>query len=73
MTCRKNYLEKESHDMYAVIRENRDRSITQLQTCRTQEAAIVASQIEKDKVPLPERTTIRAVAMDDGGYAEIVL
>lgn len=73
MTCRKNYLEKESHDMYAVIRENRDRSITQLQTCRTQEAAIVASQIEKDKVPLPERTEIRAVAMDDGGYTEIKL
>jgi len=38
-----------------------------------QEAAIVASQLEKDKVPLQERTTIRAVAMDDGGYAEIVL
>ena len=59
--------------MYAVIRENRDRSITQLQTFRTQEAAIVASQIEKDKVPLPERSAIRAVAMDDGGYTEIVL
>ncbi|MBO5569330.1 MAG: hypothetical protein J6A79_10430, partial [Clostridia bacterium] len=64
---------KESHDMYAVIRENRDRSITRLQTCRTQEAAIVASQLEKNKVPLPERTAIRAVAMDDGGYTEIVL
>ena len=33
----------------------------------------MASQMEKDKVPLPERTAIRAVAMDDGGYAEIVL
>ena len=59
--------------MYAVIRENRDRSITRLLSCRTQEAAIVASQMEKDKVPLPERTSIRAVAMDDGGYTEIVL
>ena len=53
--------------MYAVIRENRDRSITRLQTCRTQEAAIGATQREKDKVPLQERTSIRAVAMDDGG------
>ena len=73
MTCRRNCFGKELHDMYAVIRENRDRSITRLQTCRTQEAAIVASQMEKDKVPLQERTSIRAVAMDDGGYTEIVL
>ena len=73
MICRKNCLEKESHDMFAVIRENKDRSITRLQTCRTQEAAIVASQMEKDKVPLVERTAIRAVAMDDGGYTEIIL
>ncbi|MBP3217584.1 MAG: hypothetical protein J6M46_04350 [Lachnospiraceae bacterium] len=59
--------------MYAVIRENRDRSITRLQTCRTQEAAIVASQMEKSKVPITERAAIRAVAMDDGGYTEIRL
>ena len=59
--------------MFAVIRENRDRSITRLQICQTREAAIVASQMEKSKVPLAERTTIRAVAMDDGGYTEIVL
>ena len=59
--------------MYAVIRENRDRTITRLQTCRTQEAVIVASQYEKNKVPLQERTAIRAVAIDDGGYTEIVL
>ena len=59
--------------MYAVIRENRDQSITRLQTCRTQEAVIVASQYEKNKVPLQERTAIRAVAIDDGGYTEIVL
>ena len=73
MTCRKSCSGKESHDMYAVIRENRDHTITRLQTCRTQEAAIVASQLEKDKVPLQERTSIRAVAMDDGGYTEIVI
>ena len=59
--------------MFAVIRENRDRSITRLQICHTREAAIVASQMEKNKVPLAERTAIRAVAMDDGGYTEIVL
>lgn len=59
--------------MYAVIKENRDRSITRLLSCRTLEAVIVASQAEKNKVPLPERTSIRAVAMDDGGYTEIML
>ena len=67
--------------MYAVIRENRDRSITRLLSCRTLEAVIVASQTEKNKVPLADRTRIRAVAMsqgdslrvDDGGYTEIVL
>ena len=64
---------RDENVMFAVIRENRDRSITRLQTCRTQEAVIVASQYEKNKVPLQERTAIRAVAMDDGGYTEIVL
>ena len=59
--------------MYAVIRENRDRSITRLLSCRTLEAVIVASQREKNKVPLTERSLIRAVAMDDGGYTDIVL
>ena len=59
--------------MYAVIRENRDRSITRLLSCRTLEAVIVASQREKNKVPRTERSLIRAVAMDDGGYTEIVL
>ena len=58
--------------MYAVIRENRDRSITRLLSCRTLEAVIVASQVEKSKVPLAERATIRAVAMDDEGYTEIL-
>ena len=59
--------------MFAVIRENRDRSITRLLTCGSLETVIVASQMEKNKVPLQERTTIRAVAMDDGGYTEIML
>ena len=73
MTCRKSCSGKESHDMFAVIRENRDRSITRLLSCRTLEAVIVAAQREKAKVPLAERASIRAVAMDDGGYTEIVL
>ena len=59
--------------MFAVIRENRDRSITRLISCGSLEAAIVASQMEKNKVPLTERAAIRAVAMDDGGYTDIVL
>ena len=59
--------------MFAVIRENRDRTVTRLLTCGSLEAVIVASQVEKNKVPLQDRTTIRAVAMDDGGYTEILL
>ena len=59
--------------MFAVIRENRDRSITRLLTCGSLEAVIVASQVEKNKVPLQDRTAIRAVAMDAGGYTEIIL
>ena len=59
--------------MYAVIRKNRDRSITLLQSCRTLDALIVASQREKSKVPLAERANIRVAVMRDGGYTEIVL
>ena len=59
--------------MYAVIRENRDRTVTRLLTCGSLEAVIVASQMEKNKVPLAERSSIRAVVMDDGGFTEIVL
>ena len=58
--------------MYAVIRENRDRSTTVLRTCRSREAIIVASQLEKDKVGVAERGNITAVTMDDGGYSEIM-
>ena len=73
MTCRRSCSGKESHDMFAVIRENRDRSITRLLTCGSLEALIMALQLEKNKVPLQDRTAIRAVAMDDGGYVEILL
>ncbi|MBQ9664278.1 MAG: hypothetical protein IJV40_14120 [Oscillospiraceae bacterium] len=59
--------------MFAVIRENRDRSITALRTCHSREAAIIASQMEKDKVSPAERGLIRAVVLDDGGYEEIVM
>lgn len=59
--------------MYAVIRKNRDRSITLLQSCRTLDALIVASQREKSKVPLAERANIRVAVMKDGGYTEIRL
>ena len=67
--------------MFAVIRENRDRSITRLLTCGSLEAVIVASQMEKNKVPLQDRTTIRAVALSqrdslrvyNGGYLEILI
>ena len=59
--------------MFAVIRENRDRSVTHLVTCRSMEAAIIASQLEKNKVSPSDRNRIRAVAMDDEGYTEITL
>ena len=49
--------------MFAVIRENRDRSVTRLISCGSLEAVIVASQMEKNKVPLTERSAFRAVAM----------
>jgi len=73
MTCRRSCSGKESHDMFAVIRENRDRSITRLLICGSLETVIVASQREKNKLPFSDRSTIRAVAMDDGGYVEILL
>ena len=57
--------------MYAVIKENTDHSVTPLRTCRSREAVMIASQLEKDKVPPSERSSIRAVAMDDEGYTEI--
>ncbi len=59
--------------MFAVIRQNQDNTVTRLRTCSTVEAVMIASQLEKDKVSLAERHRIRAVAMDDGGYTEIMM
>ena len=50
--------------MYAVI-EKTTRAV--LRTCSTKEAALVACQLEKDKVGVAERGNITAVTMDDGG------
>ena len=55
--------------MYAVI-EKTTRAV--LRTCNTKEAALVACQLEKDKVGVAERCNITAVTMDDGGYSEIL-
>ncbi len=55
--------------MYAVI-EKTTRAV--LRTCNTKEAALVACQLEKDKVGVAERSNITAVTMDDGGYSEIM-
>ena len=56
--------------MFAVIRTTEP--VTVLQTCSTKEFAIVICQLEKDKVPAGERGTIRAVALDDEGYTDIL-
>ena len=55
--------------MYAVIEKNSERIIRE---CKTKEAAIVAAQLEKDKVAPAERQNITAVAMDDGGFTDIL-
>ena len=47
--------------------------VSRLLSCRTPEAVIVASQTEKNKVSLAEHSVIRTVAIDDGGYTDIVL
>ena len=56
--------------MFAIIRNTEP--VIVLQTCSTREAAIIACQMEKDKVPVRERGTIRAVVLDDEGFADIV-
>ena len=56
--------------MFAVIRTTEP--VTVLQTCSTKETVIIACQLEKDKVPAGERGTIRAVALDDEGYTDIL-
>ncbi len=57
--------------MFAIIRTDADGRITQLRTCGSREAAIVAAQLEKDRLPISERSRVTAVCMDDGGYTEI--
>ena len=58
--------------MFAVIRSTADGAVTRLRTCSTKEAVLIASQLEKDKVSPTERHLIRAVAMDDEGYTDIM-
>ncbi len=55
--------------MYAVIQKTDD-SI--LYTCNSKEAAIIAAQLEKSKAGTADRQTITAVALDDGGYSDII-
>ena len=56
--------------MFAVIRK--DEPVTVLRTFSTKEAALIAAQLEKEKVEVAERGSITAVAMDDGGYEDIL-
>ena len=56
--------------MFAVIRK--DKPVTVLRTCSTKEGALIAAQLEKEKVEVAERGSITAVAMDDGGYEDIL-
>ena len=55
--------------MYAVIRRTDDSVI---HTYNSKEAAIIAAQLEKEKVGFAERNAITAVSMDDGGYTDIM-
>ena len=48
--------------MFAVIRK--DEPVIVLRTCSTKEAALIAAQLEKEKVDVAERGSITAVAMD---------
>jgi phosphohistidine phosphatase SixA len=62
--------DKEGKKMFAVIKKADP--VRVLRTCGTKEAALIAAQLEKDKVPLPERNLITAVVLDDGGYVDIL-
>ena len=59
--------------LFVIIRTASDGSAVTLHICSSCEAAIVAAQVEKEKVPLQERASITAVCLDDGGYTEIML
>ncbi len=58
--------------MFAVIRTDPNGVTTRLRTCQSWEAALIATEKEKDKLPLSERKNISAVCLDDGGYTEIL-
>ena len=55
-------------EMYAVIKKTDD---TVIRTCNSKEAAIIAAQLEKEKLDLRDRRIITAVVMDNGGYTDI--
>ena len=55
--------------MFAVVRKTDP--FTVLCTCSTKEAAIIAAQLEKEKLPLSRRPEVSAVVLDDEGYADI--
>ena len=55
--------------MFAVIEKDTERVICE---CKTKEAAIIAAQLEKEKVGPAERRNITAVTLDDGGYTDIL-
>ena len=56
--------------VFAVIRKTDPVII--LRPCSSREAALIAAQLEKNKVEAAERGTITAVVMDDGGYEDIL-
>ena len=43
-----------------------------IRQCKSKEAAIIAAQLEKEKLAITERNTITAVTLDDGGYTDIM-
>ena len=55
--------------MYAVIDKTTDRIIRE---CSSKEAAIIAAQLEKEKLDIPRRGNITAVVLDDGGFTDIL-
>ena len=55
--------------MYAVIDKSTGAVI---HTYESRDAAIIAVQLEKDKRPMAERENITAVALDDGGFTDIM-
>ena len=56
--------------MYAVIDKSTERTIW---AYNSRDVAIVACQMEKEKLPMGERKNITAVALDDGGYTDLMV